>query len=320
MKAFAQALADLHQLANDASIQEFPAAAIHLVQPWIAFDGAVLGMGQAAPDARSGLEIAEAYIHDRAPSILTDYAQVSASDPITRAFLGGLAAPLRCQCGDLYADPRRAALARFARQHDLRQLLIFGQVQTREAPARWLVMYRASGMPFSPADADCLHALWLHLSIALDVNRRRALERIASDDSGRALALVNAKGTILAADPRFGALLRQEWPDFMEISLPRAALDSVARGRCYRGRCIDILFAERFGAIVCSAGRASAYARLSPAENRVALLFSAGMSQKEVARSLGVSEHTVRAQLKSSYSKLGIHDKAALTRCVVLHS
>lgn len=331
MKAFAHALADLHHLARAASIQEFPDAAIRLLQKWIAFDGAVLGMGRAE-STQSGLDIAQAYVFNRAPCILDEYAEVSAADPITHAFLGGLAAPLRCDCNSLYASRNDDALDPFARRHDLHHLMIFGNAPTveipgtmSETPARWLVLYRGTDMPFSADDEQHLYALWLHLAIAIDVNRQRALEHVvasrnASFGMPRALALATSRGVILAANPMFGILMRKEWPDFQELSLPQPAVDSFTRGQGYRGKCIDILFAEQCGCMVCSARPASLQTRLSPAENRVAMLFSAGMSQKEVARALGVSEHTVRAQLKSSYSKLGVHDKAELARYVVLNS
>lgn len=330
VKAFARALADLHHLASAASVQAFPSEAMRLLQNWITFDGAVLGMGRAEDAPQAGLEIAEAYVHNRASSILDDYPEVSAADPITHAFLDGLAAPLRCDCRSLYASCAHEELAAFSRRHDLHHLMIFGDAPPARAPARWLVMYRGTGLPFGASDAQRLYALWLHLDIAIGANRRRALESLASDraaesaatvvaDMRRALALATPHGAILAADPLFVALLRKEWADFQEISLPQPALDSAMQGRGYRGKCIDIQFSWHFGSLACSV-RPAAPARLSPAENRVAMLFSAGMSQKEVARALGVSEHTVRTQLKSSYSKLGVHDKAELTRYVVLNS
>ncbi|WP_040039498.1 helix-turn-helix transcriptional regulator [Noviherbaspirillum autotrophicum] len=336
MKAFARALADLHHIASAASIQEFPAEAMRLLRKWIAFDGAVLGMGRAEPVPQATLEIAEAYVHNRAPCILDDYAEVSAADPITHAFLDGLVAPLRCDCRSLYASRALDALATFSRRHDLHHLMIFGDAPLAQAPARWLVMYRGTALPFSAGDEQRLYALWLHLDIAISANWHHALERIASDrtaaanspaDSAtavtgamrRALALATKHGAILAADPLFVALMRREWPDFQEISLPQPVLDSFLQRQGYRGKCIDIQFAGYAGCIACSV-KPVAPARLSPAENRVAMLFSAGMSQKEVARALGVSEHTVRAQLKSAYAKLGVHDKAELTRYVVLNS
>jgi len=53
---------------------------------------------------------------------------------------------------------------------------------------------------------------------------------------------------------------------------------------------------------------------LSPREFVVAKRFAAGMSNKQIARELGVSHHTVRNQLAHLYRKLNLHDKMSLAQ------
>ncbi|MFZ5482895.1 MAG: LuxR C-terminal-related transcriptional regulator [Pseudomonadota bacterium] len=53
-------------------------------------------------------------------------------------------------------------------------------------------------------------------------------------------------------------------------------------------------------------------AALSPREREVALAVAAGASNKEVARSMGITERTVKAHLTAIFSRLGIRDRMQL--------
>ncbi len=64
---------------------------------------------------------------------------------------------------------------------------------------------------------------------------------------------------------------------------------------------------ERVGA-----RRPRARGELTPAEARTAGLAAQGLSNKEIARSLHVSAHTVEAHLSKTYAKLGIRSRTQL--------
>jgi len=52
--------------------------------------------------------------------------------------------------------------------------------------------------------------------------------------------------------------------------------------------------------------------RLTPAERRVAIMATEGLSYKIIARNLGKSPATVRNQLHAVYQKLGVANRTAL--------
>lgn len=56
---------------------------------------------------------------------------------------------------------------------------------------------------------------------------------------------------------------------------------------------------------------------LSPAECRVALLVSDGKSTREICNSVGVSENTIRSQIKSIFSKTGVNRQSELIRLLI---
>lgn len=57
--------------------------------------------------------------------------------------------------------------------------------------------------------------------------------------------------------------------------------------------------------------------QLSPAESRVALLLSDGRAPREIADTVGVTENTVRSQMKSIFSKTGVRRQGELIRLLL---
>lgn len=314
MHAFSRSLIDLYDLAEQARLDEFPAEALRFLRKWVAFDGAVLGMGETAAAPQSDLQITQAHVQGRDSSILQAYGEVSASDPVTQSFLKGLTLPLAVDCQALYGARDQAGLNEFSRRYALRHLMLFGDHPTETHSGRWLVLYRGEDRGFDAPDVQYLHAAWCHLSRALGINRKALLDRQAPPHLQRAAALVNGQGRIEATDRYFRSLLQTEWADFQGQDLPRSLRDCVASRTAYRGRHIEVHVCQQGGVTICTAQAVKAVSLLTPGENAVARRFAAGMSAKDIARELGVSPHTVRSQINHLYAKLHVHDKAALAQ------
>ncbi len=314
MQAFSRTLIDLYQVAESTSLQGFPQEVLRLLQPWIHFDGAVFGMGDSQAEAQANLQIVQAHIHNRDAALLADYAAVSAADPVTGAFLAGLASPMSVDCVQRYREPGLEEVDAFAHRHALRHLMLYGDAPSAERSGRWMVLYRSDNTAFQALEAELLHAAWFHVSRAVDINRAAALDRQDAQHAQRASALAGLRGTIEAADPQFHALLEREWPGGPHKTLPQALLDCAARGLPYRGRRIEVAIRRQDACLVCVARAVEQHGSLTPGEYAVARRFAAGLSSKEIARELGVSPHTVRSQLANAYAKLDVHDKAALAQ------
>lgn len=314
MHAFSRSLAQLYELADQADPEEFPRGALAVLERWVGFDGAVLGMGEAVPDAGRDLRITHAHVHQRDPGIVEGYAAVSACDPVTAAFMRGLAEPMRVDCHEAYRGPELAPLDAFARQHALRHLMLFGDHPASSRSGRWLVLYRGTDHAFDVRDAEHLHAAWFHLSRAIGANRAAVLDRHDPGRSRRALALANLQGRIEIADSGFARVLREEWPQWHGLQLPQPLMERLHVSGCFHGKRIEVTVSRQGEWFVCSALAAGPSALLAPGEMAVARRFAAGLSHKHIARELGVSPHTVRSQIKRLYAKLDVHDKAAMAQ------
>ena len=63
-----------------------------------------------------------------------------------------------------------------------------------------------------------------------------------------------------------------------------------------------------------------AFYRLTPAECRVALLLGDGHAPRKIANIVGVTDNTVRSQIKSIFSKTGVKRQGELVRLLLSHS
>lgn len=313
MQAFSRTLVELYRLAEDAPLRAFPEECLRLLQPWVRFDGAVFGMGEGRFGSASDLCIVQAHVHNRSQALLEDYAQVSAEDPVTGKFLAGLDSPLVVDCQAFYRAHGCGELDAYTERHDMRHLMLFGDAPTANSDGRWLVLYRGVGAGFMAQEAEYLHAAWLHIARAVDINRAAVLDRHDRQRrAARACAMVNARGGIEAADPAFLALIEQDWPGHSTRFLPRVLFERLQKDGWFRGRDFEVRLERYDGYWLCVARQVGKLGLLSPKEIAVAQRFAAGRSTKDIAREFDVSANTVRNQLSSAYAKLGVHDKASL--------
>lgn len=319
MPMFHRALAGLYDLAEQVPHGDFLVEALSLLQPWINFDGAVLGVDEI--DA-GGKYMVPAHIHLRDRVGPLAGGQLPAVvDFAVKGLLTGLESPIQWDRHALRQHGKLRGLEDMVRPHELQHLVLFGERPSAQRPGRWLALYRERNTPFNTMEVHYLHAAWFHVARALDINLSRMLDRHDPDRARRASALINPDGAILVADCQFHRLLCREWPDYQGKRIPPAAMNSLVRGKsAYRGRYVEILVTRHPGYILCLAAGIDARNELTPSEYMVARRYAAGMRHKEIARELGLSPHTVRNQIAHLYLKLGIHDKAALAQYLVLNA
>ena len=312
LQDFSRALADMFEAATTISLEEFPAALLRVVNRHLVFDGAVVG--HADPLCYGEFSIALAHVHQREQSILEEYKDLSAADPVTQAFLAGLVEPLPVDTERFYCASRDAAMKAFTRRHRLRHLLLCGYPPSLNQRGRWIVLYRADDHPFDTASVQWLGAFCLHLDRALDLNRAKALDRLPPSTRRKAVGLIDQDGRVEMADSLFGALLKSEFRHPSPHRLPDALELAMRQGHAFEGRVIRGRFESLGGHHVCELREKGPLGQLSPRESLAARRFAQGHSSREIAVEMGVSHSTVQSQLASVYRKLGVTGKAGLVR------
>lgn len=314
MQTFSSTVAELYERAAYTGPRVFPTEAVQLVRRLIDFDGAILGIGNSDMGLAKNLVIDQACVQGDLDGLQDDYADVPLGALLLPVYSKGLPQPLACDWQDLDIAYEVPQWRNFARKHAMRKLLVFGDVPTEHNNARWIILYRIADQEFQNEDCSLLHALWPHLTQAITFNLERALLRSDPHRSTRAMALINSRGLIEVADKSMNDLLKLEWPDFDERSLPITVVSALVEEGIYHGKRIEMTGFQKFGYMACIARRVPLIKSLAPSEMNVAHRFACGMTHKEIAAHLNVSPHTVRNQLAQVYLKLGVHDKAALAR------
>lgn len=313
--AFSSDIGDLLDAAGTTSLNEFPEALLRVLHRRVEFDGAVVG--HADPLSDGPFSIAVAHVHQREPSILEEYRQLSACDPVTQLFLAGLVQPLAVDTEARYGDSTEALMLSFSRRHSLRHLLLCGYPPHDQHRGRWVVLYRSYDRPFEPHSIQWFGAFCLHLDRALDINRFRALSSRADNLRRRGMALIGEAGRIELADAFFPLLIAAEFRSVSTHRLPHALDLAMKQSQRFEGRYITGKFTAMGSHHICELREVGLIGLLSPREAQVAQLFAQGFNRREISTKLAVSISTIHSQIASAYRKLGISDKVSLVRIFV---
>lgn len=301
----------LYESALSDTIEEFPLAIIRLLKATFGMDGAILAFKTGTSGSTRTVNISAQWSEHASPD---SFIAAPPLNSLTEAYIADLVLPVQFSCGVDFKSGPLGSLAGFVEREGILHLLAGSKADDRHSSLSWVILYRRTPQPFVGEDSPRLKQLWPHLSRAIEINRRSTLDNLDGRRNNRSSALLDESGTIMAADPVFVALIREEWPATGGNAIPRKVYAQLAAGKAYLGRAIQIESVTANNQLVFHAKRNSGLVKLTPAEQQVANRFAVGKSSKQIANELGVSPNTVRSQLSNLYSKLNVHDKAQLAQ------
>lgn len=130
--------------------------------------------------------------------------------------------------------------------------------------------------------------------------------------------MVDREGMLYNTEPGFAELMRAEFAGWTGPTLPAELLRPLARagGESYRGDAVIVSQLREIedGMFLIGMRVLAGVDRLSPRELSAARSFASGKTYKEIAQALCVAPATVRNQLQSAYTKLGVGSKIELAR------
>ena len=320
MEQLSTSLLALYECAESASLASFAGESLRIIREVVPFNGAIFG---AAASTNKGLADSQfcielAHVEGRDPLILDDYADVSNADPLTQSFTLGLCEPLRLDCQEFYQSRALKNLHGFAKTHDVGNIMLFGESSPTTGPIRWITLY--GDRFFSESHARFLKCLWPHLSRAVDINRKTAISRHSETDIHSSYALINSRGFIEYCDSNFLVQMLSEWNHFDGTRVPAQLLQWIGKEACFISGKLKVEIRPLAGLWIISVAKQSKVHLLTAMEFDVARSFASGLSHKEVAKTFHISHHTVRSHIFRTYSKLGVHNKVALSNILIKHS
>ncbi|MFJ7793689.1 helix-turn-helix transcriptional regulator [Pseudomonas sp. NPDC096950] len=201
----------------------------------------------------------------------------------------------------------------FARRHDLYHAMCI----TFELPESGLMffvcLYRGEQAPaFSDGEADLFSAFCDHL---LQLWRFQVQDMIRFNTGSGAtdFGIARLDGSLLYVGASLCAAIQRELPGWSGSTLPFEVIAQLPKAPCVirLGRCA-LTLSPNAEHVILSLETQSRGAALAPRERTAAMLFAAGHSYKEIAKTLGLSPATVRTYLRNCYLQLGVKSKVEL--------
>lgn len=307
-----ESLLALGQLAAEVPAAEFLGHAVAVMRQALGVRSAWWGLASDGTDT-GRVEVYQADFTGLPNSVVADWRNIADVDFFARQTF-----ELRGQVQRIDVEAHRGdtlpALNAFADRYGFRHIMAMSLDEPTTGQIFFLVAYRDDGSPpFSDAEAGVFRHLLRHTVQRWHQCLQVALSRAHTEGIAGA-AWARADGHLVYAGAHLCELLYSRWPDWngldlppelvrrfaaapCTVRLPDGALELAAQG--------DHLRLQRLPAD----GIAPA---LSPREQRVAHLFAAGLSYKEIARRLELRPATVRTYLRQAYLQLGVRNKIQL--------
>ncbi len=272
---------------------------------------------------REGSPIQAWYAYRQPESLLAEYVALELwREDVARAAKepDRGARTVRTSCVDHSSERMRRFLKRYRQEHAL-----VSSVPT-EVPQMvdGVSLHRdETHPPFSDDEAAVMEQLTPHVVDVWRESRLREVARSASSEppfDGFSIAVLMPDLVMSEAQSEFSDLLRLEWPRWQGPMLPTELNIHLqaAPHKPWSGKFITVYIRRQIdGTLLVFARRAHPIDGLAPRKREVALLFSHGASQTQIARKLQLSPSTVNNYIGIVYEALALRDKTDLSRLVV---
>lgn len=311
-EAYDRLVLSFHRACRDVPVGSFQSWCLSALEEHLPFDSAFW--------SRTGIEdgVAKLYSNYRyhLPSALEDaWPQFQEHDTIGKLALAAPGRTVNVTARDVYTDPDflEQIIGRYGIEHVMATCLVDPLTSLISVVA---LIRDAKGPRFSESERRLMQRVMPHLIESYSANRMIHLME-ARQPATRFVyttAVCDGEALLHVASRAFSEMLLAEWPEWRGPRLPAALAKLLQDGKhkVFQGERI-VIRVEPVNELIWLRARAKqASEELSSREIEVALLVTAGRSNKHIAQALGVSPFTVRNQLVAIYSKLSIRTRAEL--------
>lgn len=311
-EAYDRLVLSLHRASRDVPVGSFQNWCFSALEKHLPFDSAFW--------SRTGIEdgVAKLYSNHRyrLPPMLVDAWQTfQEHDVIGKMALASPGQTINLTSRDVVTDPN--VLEQIVGHFGIEHVMATCVVDPLTSLISVVVLIRgANGPRFSETERRLMQRVMPHLIESYSANRVIHLmeTRQPATTFEYVTAACDGEALLHVASREFSQMLIAEWPTWRGPRLPLALAKLLPGGKhtVFQGERIVVRFEPVNELIWIRARAKQASEELSPREIEVALLVTAGRSNKHIAQALGVSPFTVRNQLVAIYGKLGIGTRAEL--------
>lgn len=301
----------LGRLAREVPAAEFLAKAVGVLCEALAIRSAWWGLLHGREDGQPA-DLVQAEAIAMPDAVATDWRAIAEVDPFARRTF-----EQRGQVQRLDVNEHRATvipqLNVFADRYGFRHIMALSLDETTTGQVFFVVAYRGAAAPaFGATEAMLFRHLLRHTLQLWHQCLQDTLSRASTDGIARA-AWARRDGHLVYAGPALCELLYARWPAWDGLKLPAELVQRFAGLPCtlrLPDGALELSDQGEHVRLLRLAGEAAP--TLSPREQRVAHLFAAGLSYKDIARRLALRPATVRTYLRNAYLRLGVCNKIQL--------
>jgi len=314
-------LLPLYRASREMPETAFMRYALNSVKPLLGFQGAIWGTGSTD---HVSITAKSAHLLNVDPAALEAWKRINGRDKAIPLGTGYWGHTFNFHVPTLFSAPEDIEFREYARRWKRKVHLGTGLPEPEPGALQWLSLYRYDDLLYTEQQRQLCQMLMPHFAEALRINRailpRADQLEPAHESAGNALAIADFDGRIRHAQTQALQLLCLEWPE-ADCALLPAPLLRLLRGQpeaLYLGTHIKVMLRVSADVLLLEASLLSAVDRLPVARAKIATMFAAGHSHKEIALRLRLSPSTVRNQLSAAYRTLGISSREQLIRLASL--
>lgn len=306
-------LLKLGRVAREVPASRFLSQAVQIVREVIPFRRGWWGLvADQGADKAPGFILHAEYI-DLPPQFASEWRVIGSLDTFAGAVRHRRGEVQRFVSG--VRDDTPEAVLEFDRRYELHSGMGMMLDDASTGNRFFIALFRsASDAPFSDQEATLFLHLLRHTLQLWHHSLQDALSTASKENIARA-ALAHRNGRLYYAGPELCELLYKQWPAWDGLKLPDEVVSRFDAIPCHMRLpygVIDISARSCEHVWLVRTDPGAVTPLLSPRERRVAHLFAAGHSYKEIALQLELTPATVRTYLRDAYLRLGVKNKVQL--------
>ncbi len=302
---------NLYGAAKECSMNEFNEHVLTLVNQVLHFDSATL---LTASSVDKKLVVQDIHAHNQPIQKLIDRQYITTPDFVLMEAYSNKGS---CILSEVYtAFKGYADMMDYAAKYEVAQSLVLISDDITESGLDLVSLWRAKrDNQYTDHELYCANLILPHLLQARAINRRLAVQDGAGATLSKISLVANLTGCLQFSENDAIRLIQQEWPEWYPPVLPMDMLNAFRSSKKFQyvGKKIVAHAEVRDNLLHIRIILTPPKLLLTNSEHEVALFAAGGMSYKEIAIQLDKSPATVRNQLHSIYSKLGVSNKTSLT-------
>jgi len=312
-------LLKLYISSRELSVEDFKQSVMEQLQGIIQFDSALWFTGSTVTEHAYPQNV---HLYKQPDEMIMNYKAHQSDDPLLQALIDNPGKSINIRDIISYDDwIQTDNYYNHCSKFDIEWVLSTLLLEEHTSLFHAVSFYRnKNSQPFDSQDCQLKQLLVPHIVEAMKANLfihiELASEKKASKDTWVS-AVCDHRGSLIQADKQFATLLSNSFPHWVGPALP-FTLEEKNQGKTISNEGL-LINTEKKGDMLfirIQQSIASFLERLTPQEINIARLLQRGLTNKEMAKQLGISPATIKNHISNIARKLNVSRRSQINHCL----